>query len=220
MNSWQLHDALKIFLISSHFSFHIFTLHLILCLTHACCCFNEEKIKLNLYEVKGVLNLIGLYIYFRAFNLEPKWVYCWRKKQRTYKKYLWILCFMLNVFVKKTSFYRVLAGRLFLKPLSYSVGKPTYLGDRSIVYPKTGMDQWIVRELDIPTIRDKLSFNLVTNKQSRILDERVAWATKSTIRGYVTLFIKLSTVHSLSIWIIRLLLKVQRQNFNYCWRGL
>ena len=38
LNSSQLHDALKIFLISSHFPFHIFTLHLILCFSHACCC--------------------------------------------------------------------------------------------------------------------------------------------------------------------------------------
>ena len=29
------------------FSFHIFTPRLIFCLSHACCCFNEEKIKLN-----------------------------------------------------------------------------------------------------------------------------------------------------------------------------
>ena len=47
MNSCQLHDALKIFLISSHFPFHIFTLHFIFCLSHACCCLKEEKIKLN-----------------------------------------------------------------------------------------------------------------------------------------------------------------------------
>ena len=32
------YDALKIFLISSHFPFHIFTLHFIFCLSHACCC--------------------------------------------------------------------------------------------------------------------------------------------------------------------------------------
>ena len=44
LNSCQLHDALKIFLISSHFPFHIFTLHFIFCLSHACCCLNEEKI--------------------------------------------------------------------------------------------------------------------------------------------------------------------------------
>ena len=34
------------------FSIHIFTLHFIFCLSHACCCLNEEKIKLiNLRRV-------------------------------------------------------------------------------------------------------------------------------------------------------------------------
>ena len=47
MNSCQIHDALKIFLISSHFPFQICTLNFIFCLSHACCCLNEEKIKLN-----------------------------------------------------------------------------------------------------------------------------------------------------------------------------
>ena len=36
--SCKRQDSLKIFLILSHFSFYIFTLHLILCLSHACCC--------------------------------------------------------------------------------------------------------------------------------------------------------------------------------------
>ena len=40
------YDALKIFLISYHFPFHIFTLHFIFRLSHGCYCFNEEKIKL------------------------------------------------------------------------------------------------------------------------------------------------------------------------------
>ena len=62
MNSCQLHDALKIFLISTHFPFHIFTLHFIFCLSHACCCLNEEKIKLNYYW--GVVSVLGPYPYF------------------------------------------------------------------------------------------------------------------------------------------------------------
>ena len=65
MNSCQLHDALKIFLISSHFPFHIFTLHFIFCLSNACCCLNEEnivkvkyinKIMFSMFYLKNPLN--------------------------------------------------------------------------------------------------------------------------------------------------------------------
>ena len=45
LNSCQLHDAPKIFLISSHFSFHIFTPHFIFCLA---CYLNEKKKKIKL----------------------------------------------------------------------------------------------------------------------------------------------------------------------------
>ena len=37
----------KIFHTYFHYSFHILTLHLIFCLSHACYCFDEDKIKLN-----------------------------------------------------------------------------------------------------------------------------------------------------------------------------
>ena len=59
MNSCQLHDALKDFHISSHFPFNIFTLHFIFYSSHACCCLNEEKIKLNNSQLDD-----SVYIYF------------------------------------------------------------------------------------------------------------------------------------------------------------
>ena len=77
MNSCQLHDALKIFLISPHFPFHIFTLHFIFCLSHACCCLNEEKIKLNLRkDIVSSCNLscwlIFLYGRYRTYRVASR----------------------------------------------------------------------------------------------------------------------------------------------------
>ena len=72
-----LHDALKIFLISSHFPFHIFTLYFIFCLSHACCCLNEKKIKLN-YSVtcsllKKTYSMESNGIYHRCWSAEIRW---------------------------------------------------------------------------------------------------------------------------------------------------
>ena len=44
LNSCQLHDALKIFLISSHSPFHIFTFHFIFCLSHAFVVWMRKKL--------------------------------------------------------------------------------------------------------------------------------------------------------------------------------
>ena len=55
-NSCQLHDALKISLISSYFSLHL----ILYCLSHACCCFNEVKIILNWIWKKGKINFCSL----------------------------------------------------------------------------------------------------------------------------------------------------------------
>ena len=69
LNSRQLHDALKIFLISSHFSFHIFTTPLIFCL-HAVVSMRKKlnyySIKLNLFLYILYLSIVVLDLFFNA----------------------------------------------------------------------------------------------------------------------------------------------------------
>ena len=47
------------------FPFHIFTLHFIFCLSHACCCLNEEKIKL--IKLKPAIASFGMHFYVKPF---------------------------------------------------------------------------------------------------------------------------------------------------------